>query len=85
MTKRIEERPSPPRRLLSTNEAARYMGMSKTLFVASGIPLSCPPVRVMERKWAFDIRDLDALIEYTKERGSMEGFRRFMVKQKAGA
>jgi len=51
------------------------MGMSDAMFSAQGIPEKVKPVRLLDRKNLYDIRDLDALIDYTKEHGTMKGFK----------
>ena len=62
-------------RLLGTQEAARYIGLSVSSFTALGVIAKIPPVRILNRNLLFDIRDLDALIDYTKEHGTMRGFK----------
>jgi excisionase family DNA binding protein len=58
----------PSRRVLDLHVAAEYLGLTPDALrhkVAAG---EIPTVR-LDRKYRFDIRDLDSLIENSKDRG----------------
>lgn len=58
-------------RLLNTTQSAEYMGMKYDAFVEEVRP-KLHPVKLTKRRKLFDVRELDALIESSKEQSEHE-------------
>lgn len=56
---------TPPQRLLSTKEAARYLGTSQET-IRNLFALGKLPVVRLDRRMRFDVRDLDGLVGDSK-------------------
>ena len=54
-------------RLISAQESAKYLGLSKTTFLRMVKDQSLPqPIRITERRIVWDKNDLDSYIEHIK-------------------
>ena len=54
-------------RLISAQESAKYLGLSKTTFLRMVKDHSLPqPIRITERQIVWDKNDLDSYIEHIK-------------------
>jgi excisionase family DNA binding protein len=67
---RLEYRQSTRQRVLNSEKAAEYLGISENQIYNLVSDGRLTPVR-FDRRIRFDVRDLDALIEETKGRRSM--------------